>query len=126
MKTTEQSYRERLDRVIAFLHANLETDIGIEALSDVACLSNCHSHRIYTAMCGETVAVTLRRLRLKRVADRLANSDVEISMIAGLAQYGSQDAFLRAVLTWQDVEHFLANYPYSTIQVARVKLVSFF
>lgn len=96
MKTTQQSYRERLDRVTAFLHANLETDIGIEALSDVACLSSYHWHRIYTAMTGETVANTLRRLRLQRAADRLANSDMEISMIASLAQYGSQDAFSRA------------------------------
>lgn len=96
MKTTQQSYRERLDRVTAYLHANLETDIGIEALSDVACLSSYHWHRIYTAMTGETVAVTLRRLRLQRAADRLANSDMEISMIAELAQYGSQDAFSRA------------------------------
>lgn len=96
MKTTEQSYRERLDRVIAFLHANLETHIGIEDLSDVACLSSYHWHRIYTAMTGETVTTTLRRLRLQRAADRLANTDMEISMIAELAQYGSQDAFSRA------------------------------
>jgi AraC family transcriptional regulator len=96
LKTTEQSYRLRLDRVTAFLHANLETDIGIDALSEVACLSSYHWHRIYTAMSGETVATTLRRLRLQRAADRLANSDMAISKIAGLAQYGSQDAFSRA------------------------------
>jgi AraC family transcriptional regulator len=63
MKTTEQRY---LDRVTTFLHANLETNIGIDALSEVACLSSFHWHRIYTAM------------------------------IAELAQYGSQDAFSRA------------------------------
>ena len=96
MKTTEQSYRERLNRVTAYLHANLETDIGIDALSGVACLSSYHWHRIYTAMCGETVATTLRRLRLQRAADRLANSDMEIAVIAEHAQYGSQDAFSRA------------------------------
>lgn len=96
MKTTQQSYRERLDRVTAFLHANLETDIGIETLSEVACLSSYHWHRIYTAMSGETVATTLRRLRLQRAADRLANSDMEILRIASLAQYSSQDAFSRA------------------------------
>ena len=96
MKSTEHSYRERLDRVTAFLHANLEADIGIDELSEVACLSSYHWHRIYTAMSGETVATTLRRLRLQRAADRLANSDMELSMIADLAQYGSQDAFSRA------------------------------
>lgn len=78
MKTTQQSYRERLDRVTAFLHANLETDIGIDALSDVASLSSYHGHRIYTAMrSDETVATTLRRLRLQRSAGRLANTDMK-------------------------------------------------
>lgn len=96
MTSTQSSYRTRLDRVTAYLHANLETDIGIDALSDVACLSSYHWHRIYTAMSGETVATTLRRLRLQRAADRLANSDAKIAQIATLAQYGSQDAFSRA------------------------------
>lgn len=96
MNRTEASYRARLERVTAFLHANLETSIGIEDLSDVACLSSYHWHRIYTAMSGETVATTLRRLRLQRAADRLANSDLEIAKVAELAQYGSQDAFSRA------------------------------
>lgn len=96
LRTTQQSYRERLDRVTAYLHANLETDIGIDDLSNVACLSSYHWHRIYTAMSGETVAITLRRLRLQRAADRLANSDMLISKIARLAQYSSQDAFSRA------------------------------
>ena len=96
MHTTNQNHLERLDRVTAFLHANLETDIRIEDLSEVACLSSYHWHRIFTAITGETVAVTLRRLRLQRAADRLANSQMDIAKIAELAQYGSQDAFSRA------------------------------
>ena len=99
MKSTQQSYRERLDRVTAYLHANLETDIRIETLAEVACLSSYHWHRIYSSMCGETVATTLRRLRLQRAADRLANSDMAIEEIAKLAQYSSQDSFARAFRT---------------------------
>ncbi|MCO6409161.1 AraC family transcriptional regulator [Hoeflea alexandrii] len=96
MRATQQSYRDRLDRVTAYLHANVESDIDIVSLSNVACLSSYHWHRIYTAMVGETVAATLRRLRLQRAADRLANSDMKISDISKLAQYRSQDAFSRA------------------------------
>ena len=96
MQSTQQQYQEKLDRVTAFLHANLETDINIDSLADVACLSSYHWHRIYTAMNGETVATTLRRLRLQRAADRLANSAMNIADIAALAQYGSQDSFSRA------------------------------
>src|SRR5262249_12259825 len=49
-----------------------------------------------SAMRGETIAATVRRLRLLRAADRLANSAMEIAEIAARAGYGSQDAFGRA------------------------------
>ncbi len=96
MNTTQKSYVDRLNRVTAFMHANLERDIGIEELSEIACLSSYHWHRIYTAMRGETVATTLRRLRLQLACERLANSDMGLAEIARLAGYGSNDAFGRA------------------------------
>ena len=47
-------------------------------------------------MRGETIAATIRRLRLQRAADRLANSDLEIGVIAARAGYSSTDTFGRA------------------------------
>ena len=61
MQTTEQSYRDRLNRVRAYQHANLEPDIGIDAPSEVVCLPSYHWHRIYTAMSDKTVATILHR-----------------------------------------------------------------
>ncbi|GGC60161.1 AraC family transcriptional regulator [Chelatococcus reniformis] len=93
---TRASYEVRIGRVVDFIHAHLEDEIRVDRLADVACLSAYHWHRIYTAMRGETVAATVRRLRLTRAADRLANSRMAIGDIAERARYGSSDAFARA------------------------------
>ena len=47
-------------------------------------------------MRGETIAATIRRLRLQRAADRLANSDLEIGAVTARAGYSSTDTFGRA------------------------------
>jgi AraC family transcriptional regulator len=93
---TQGSYQARLDRVVDHIYAHLDEDIRPEGLAEVACLSPYHWHRIYVAMRGETVSATIRRLRLLKAADRLANSDLSIGTIADRADYSSADSFARA------------------------------
>lgn len=89
-------YEARLTRVVDHIYEHLEDDIRFDDLAEIACLSPYHWHRIYAAMRGETIAATIRRLRLSRAAERLANSDMALDAIAGRAGYGSADAFGRA------------------------------
>ena len=93
---TQASYSARMIRVIDHVYAHLEDDISFDRLAEVACLSPYHWSRIYSAMHGETIVATIRRLRLQRAADRLANSDIDIGTIADRAGYGSADTFGRA------------------------------
>ncbi|HEY1781547.1 MAG TPA: AraC family transcriptional regulator [Roseiarcus sp.] len=93
---TQESYQARLDRVVDHIYTRLDEDIRPESLAEIACLSPYHWHRIYVAMRGETIGATIRRLRLLRAADRLANSDLPIEMIAERAGYSGADAFARA------------------------------
>ncbi len=89
-------YQERLSRVIVFIHDHLDEEIDLNRLADVACLSPYHWHRIYHAMNGETIAATVRRLRLHRAAGFLANTAMPIETIAEKSGYGSAAAFTRA------------------------------
>jgi AraC family transcriptional regulator len=89
-------YQERLNRVIVFIHDHLDEEIDLNRLADVACLSPYHWHRIYRAMNGETIAATVRRLRLHRAAGFLANTSMPIETIAEKSSYGSVAAFTRA------------------------------
>ncbi len=80
------SYERRVDRVADYIHDHLDEDVSLDRLAEIACLSAYHWHRIYTAMRGETIAATVKRLRLLRAADRLANSDMPIKTIAERAR----------------------------------------
>jgi AraC family transcriptional regulator len=93
---TNASYEARLNRVIDHIYEHLDEDIRLDRLAEVACLSPYHWHRIYAAMRGETITATIRRLRLLRAADRLANSGDAIRAVAERAGYSSVDAFGRA------------------------------
>lgn len=95
-QATMAGYRDRLDRVAAHIHDHLDEDIDLERLAEVACLSPCHWHRVYAAMQGETIAQTVRRLRLQRAADQLANGARPVEEIALGAGYSSVSAFGRA------------------------------
>lgn len=92
----QTGYETRLNRVIDHLYDHLEDDIRFDDLAEIACLSPWHWHRVYSAMRGETITATIRRLRLSRAADRLANSGIALEVIAKRAGYGSADAFGRA------------------------------
>jgi AraC family transcriptional regulator len=93
---SQESYNDRLNRVLDHVYAHLDDDLSFDRLAEVACLSPYHWSRIYSAMRGETIAATFRRLRLQRAADRLSNSDLDIRAIATRAGYSSADTFGRA------------------------------
>src|SRR5271166_503993 len=93
---TQASYEARLNRVVDYIYAHLDESIRTDCLAEIACLSYDHWHRIYVAARGETVSATIRRLRLLRAADRLANSDMSPKAVATRAGYTTADAFARA------------------------------
>lgn len=95
-ESTQASYNDRLDRVMDHVYAHLEDDISFDRLAEIACLSPYHWSRIFSAMRGEPIVATIRRLRLQRAADRLANSGLDIETIASRAGYSSADTFGRA------------------------------
>ncbi len=89
-------YNDRLNRVTAYIYDHLDEDIDLNRLAEVACLSPYHWHRVYHALHGETIATTVRRLRLHRAAGFLAYSSMPVDEIAARSGYSSVQAFTRA------------------------------
>jgi AraC family transcriptional regulator len=98
-RTTQSDYTDRLDRVFRWLADHLDDTLDLTRLADVACLSPYHFHRVYRAIHGETVADTVRRLRLHRAAVELITGELPVARIARRAGYRSQEAFTRAFKT---------------------------
>lgn len=90
------SYETRLNRVTAYIYAHLDQDLDLTTLADVAAMSPWHWHRVYTAMRGETIAATVRRLRLQRAADDLANGTLPVETVSRRAGHDSVAAFTRS------------------------------
>lgn len=93
---TRLDYGRRILRVSDYIAANLDGDLGVERLADVAFFSPFHFHRIYREATGETIADTVRRLRLHRAAVELTRDDAPLERIAKRAGYGTLAAFSRA------------------------------
>ena len=89
-------YQERLSRVVAHIHDHLADPLDLNRLAEVAHLSPCHWHRVYHALYGETIAATVRRLRLHRATGYLANTDLPVAQVARHCGYPNAQSFTRA------------------------------
>ncbi|KQV34268.1 MULTISPECIES: GyrI-like domain-containing protein [unclassified Rhizobium] len=96
---TEQAiwaqYEQRLRRVSAHIYEHLDGDLDLDRLSEIACLSPHHWHRIYRAVHGETLAATVRRLRLHRAAGDLVRTDLSVLSIARRSGFPNLQSFNR-------------------------------
>lgn len=97
-------YQQRLERVLATIHQCLNSTSGkadlakldVNYLADVACLSPYHWHRVYHAMMGETLASTIKRVRLHQASSRLIYTQDSVARIASDLGYASVPSFSRA------------------------------
>lgn len=80
------AYTKRFDVVLAYIDANLEDDLSVKILSQVANFSVYHFHRQFTAFVGVPVSRYVQLMRLRRAAHCLSS----------LAQYSVLDAALDA------------------------------
>lgn len=89
-------YRAQLARVTAHIHDRLAEPLDLAELAVVADLSPYHWHRVYHALIGETVAATVRRVRLHRASGHLAQTDLTVTEIARRCGYPNAQSFTRA------------------------------
>jgi AraC family transcriptional regulator len=92
----QQDVEARLLRVLAYIHDNLDGDLSLDTLSDIACMSRFHWHRVFSAMTGETLADAVRRIRLLKAANALVQETGSIAEIAGRHGYPNLASFSRA------------------------------
>ena len=82
-------------RVVEHVHAHLDEPLDLMTLADIAHLSPHHWHRVYHALYGETLAATVKRLRLHRAAGWLANTAWPIEQVARQSGYPNLQSFTR-------------------------------
>lgn len=89
-------YHERIGRITAHIHEHFAQPLELVHLAELAHLSPYHCHRVYHALLGETIASTVRRLRLQRASGYLANTQLAVAAVARKCGYPNVQSFARA------------------------------
>ena len=94
--TTQQSYHERIARVVGYLSKQVNNNPSLETLADIAAISPFHFHRVYRALTGETPSSTVRRLRLARACVLLRDTPKSVTEVAFEVGYDTSQSFAKA------------------------------
>lgn len=94
-QATWAAYERRLYRVSDYIYGHLNEELDLDRLAEIACLSPHHWHRIYRAVHGETLAATVKRLRLQKAAADLVQTDLPVDAIAQRSGYPNIQSFNR-------------------------------
>ena len=89
-------YYDSMEKVIDYIEKNLEEEIRLEEVARVACISQYHFHRIFSAVTGETVMKYIRKRRLTRASYDLIKTEKPIIEISFEYGYESQGSFTRS------------------------------
>ena len=96
-ESLREEYVSRINRVIDHIEKNIDRDLSLDILADVACFSRFHFHRIFRAMVGETLNRFIQRVRIEKAAARLINNPKEsITEIALDYGFSGSATFARA------------------------------
>lgn len=127
MKTprAEQDYRARVARVVTAIVADPMAEHRLEDLARLAHFSPFHFHRVYSSVAGETVAATVRRVRLARATRLLEEGRQSVTQVAMEVGYESPQAFTRAFgqFTGQSPREFQQQMQSMAPQAGAVALV---
>lgn len=90
------TWTEGLQNAIEYVENNLTEDIQIKDVADRAYVSEFHFQRIFSVLCGISVAEYIRNRRLALAARELTGSDTKVIDVAIKYGYDSPDSFARA------------------------------
>ena len=64
----QADYRNRINKVFVYIDENLQSKLSLEELSDIACFSPFHFHRVFKTITNETLNEYVTRRRIEKSA----------------------------------------------------------
>lgn len=86
----------RIERVLDYIHANLDQSLSLEQLAEQSCWSRWQLQRVFLHETGQTVAHYVRALRLSQAAEALLSTRQRVLDLALGHGFGSEVSFSRA------------------------------
>lgn len=88
-KQIQADYKNRINRVFEFIDQNLESDLSLNKISEIAFFSPFHFHRVFKFITGETLNGYITRRRIEKSASDLLHKNITATEIAH--KYGFSD-----------------------------------
>lgn len=96
-KEVQKNYVSSVNKALQFIDENLDTDLSLESISQVACFSPFHFHRIFKSITNETLNAYIKRKRIEKVATVLIRKpEVSITELSLLFGFNSNSSLTRA------------------------------
>lgn len=97
-------YWSRINKAIDHIERNLNRELSLDEIAEVACFSKFHFHRIFFAMTGETLGRFISRLRVEKAAGMLAaDQNKSITSIALDCGFSDSAVFARTFKSYFNV-----------------------
>lgn len=94
-KEIQADYKNRINRVFEFIDENLESDLSLNTLSEIAFFSPFHFHRIFKFITEETLNEYVTRRRIEKSALCLLHENITTTEIAHQFGFSDNSAFSR-------------------------------
>lgn len=96
MNAYQKEYIHRINKVMDYIEENLDQELNLKTLAEVANFSAYHFHRIFSAFTGETLNGFVKRKRVEKAASILLNAEhTPINEIAWKCGFSSASVFCR-------------------------------
>jgi len=83
--------------IMFYIYVHIDTDIKIDDLSEMLCISKFHMQRIFKEVFHRNIHESIKLIRLQKASNLLlTNQYATISKIANLCGYSSQSSFIKA------------------------------
>lgn len=92
----QNPYKQKLDKVVDYVHAHLDEELTLEGLAKVAMVSPYHFHRIFRGFFNETLGEFLLRIRMEKAIHLITKKRHSILEIALNVGFHNASSFSRA------------------------------
>ncbi len=89
-------YKNRINRVFEFIDQNLESDLSLNAVSEIAFFSPFHFHRVFKFVTQETLNEYVKRRRIEKSASDLLHKNITTTEIAHKYGFSDNSSYSRA------------------------------
>jgi len=99
----QADYNNRITRVFEFIDDNIETNLSLQKLAEIACFSPFHFHRIFKFITGERLNEYVKRRRIEKSALELLHTHDTTTAIAHKFGFSDNSSFSKAFKKYYSV-----------------------